>query len=100
GLLGRGKKLSQLRAKGSGKERQTLSGQCFIGEEVFDHPGGKSRQSKFAPAYNAGAVDACEHPLIPQTLDCVGSALARVLGAGLDHVANLLEQVDEHVLLE
>jgi len=50
--------------------------------------------------HDPGAVDAREHALVAQPLDRVRRALARVLGAGIDDVADLLEDVDEHVLLE
>jgi hypothetical protein len=38
-----------------------------------------------------------EHPLLARTLVGVRSPPARILCTGFDHVAELLEHVDEHV---
>ena len=41
-----------------------------------------------------------DHSLVAKALDRVRRTLTRVVCPGLDHVADLLEHVDEHVLLE
>jgi hypothetical protein len=99
-LLRRREDLCELCAKSASEERQALARQRLVGEEVLDHRSGEPRQGVLAGAHDAGTVDAREHALLAQPLDRVGRPLARVLGAGVDHVADLLEEVDEHILFE
>ena len=56
--------------------------------------------STFVLVLDAPAVDTRKHPLLSQPLDSVRRALARILGAWLHYIADLLEHIDEQVFIK
>jgi hypothetical protein len=98
--LGCCKDLGELGPKRAREQGQALACECFIGEEVLDDCGRQSRQRVLTGSNDACPVHSRQHALVAEPLDGVRSALAWALRAGIDHVAYLLEHVDEHVLFE
>ncbi|HEX9772100.1 MAG TPA: hypothetical protein VGA44_01435 [Steroidobacteraceae bacterium] len=100
GFLSGSQHFCELRAERAREQSEALTSEGLISEEVLDDRRSEPRQRVLAGAHDAGPVDASEHTLFAKPLDRVRRALAGIIRARLDHIADLLEHVDEHVLLE
>ena len=98
--LGCREDLGELSPQRAGEQGQALARECFVREEVLDDCGSQSRQRVLAGPNDARPVHPGQHALVAEPLDGVRRPLARPLRARIDHVAYLLEHVDEHVLFE
>ncbi|KYF94732.1 hypothetical protein BE20_00685 [Sorangium cellulosum] len=96
----RAEHLDELGREDAREQGEALARERLIVEEEVDDRGREARQRVLARAHEAGPVHPRQEPLLAQALDGVGGALARVLGARVGDLADLLEDVDKQVLLE
>lgn len=90
--------LRQLTEQRAREERQALAGEGVVVEEGLGDVRREAGECVLARAGDAGGVDAQQESLFEEALDGVGGALARLLGARVYEVADLLEEVDEQVV--
>ena len=90
--------LRQLTEQGARELRQALAGEGVVVEEGLGDVGREAGERVLACAGDAGGVDAQQQSLLEEALDGVGGALARLLGARVHEVVDLLEEVHQQVV--